>query len=328
MNSFKDELAPLNRNDNNNNRISSVDTKTTTRGSSNRDNDKSKKTTSFTVFPTAIVYGLLLLLFVTVIYKFDYRALFGASDLNNSDVVVDTDLIHGRFDETDKFSFSSLINTKYGNIGNTRLEKKSRCPLPICSQPGSVGKPLPANIRLVGAVNDFYNGAKQYGNKIICWDTSKVVDMSYAFQRRSNFNQPIGCWDTSNAENMFGMFDGATSFNGDINNWNTERVNNMIVMFNEATNFNGDINKWNTERVVLMNQMFTDATSFNRDINDWNTERVGNMPGMFEDATSFNQNLCSWNFENVNSVTDMFIGSGCSFKKKDPRDGLFACQKC
>lgn len=43
------------------------------------------------------------------------------------------------------------------------------------------------------------------------WDVSNVKDMSYMFNKCSEFNQPLNSWDVSNVENMEYIFAGCES---------------------------------------------------------------------------------------------------------------------
>jgi len=72
------------------------------------------------------------------------------------------------------------------------------------------------------------------GQKLNCFNTSKVTDMSYLFNAYNNdifedFNEDISCWDTSGVTDMAYMFAGASKFNNDISSWDTSGVTYMYV---------------------------------------------------------------------------------------------------
>ena len=56
------------------------------------------------------------------------------------------------------------------------------------------------------------------------WDTSKVTDMSYLFQRLGAFNEDIGNWDVSSVTSMRYMFEYADEFDKDLTCWNVNSV--------------------------------------------------------------------------------------------------------
>ena len=51
------------------------------------------------------------------------------------------------------------------------------------------------------------------------WDVSRVTDMSFLFQGKTQFNVDISQWEMSQVTDARGMFDGASSFYQDIRGW-------------------------------------------------------------------------------------------------------------
>jgi len=110
-------------------------------------------------------------------------------------------------------------------------------------------------------VNIFRKGQ---GDKLNCFDTSKVTDMSYLFDIDNNkifeyFNEDISCWDTSGVTNMRAMFYEASSFNGDISSWDTSGVIDMNNMFYGASLFGKRVCNWNVNQVSYSTLMFTNS---------------------------------------------------------------------
>ena len=126
------------------------------------------------------------------------------------------------------------------------------------------------------------------------WDTSNVVNMSYAFEKASAFNQDIGGWDTSGVTSMKFVFNDALSFNQDISSWNTSKVTDMRSMFSDTGAFNSDIGGWDTSNVTNMNAMFYSTHAFNQDIGGWDVANVSDMDAMFKSSFVFNQDLSGW----------------------------------
>ena len=51
------------------------------------------------------------------------------------------------------------------------------------------------------------------------WDVSRVTDMSFLFQGKTQFNVDISQWEMSQVTDARGMFEGAASFYQDISGW-------------------------------------------------------------------------------------------------------------
>jgi surface protein len=124
---------------------------------------------------------------------------------------------------------------------------------------GGCGAVFPNDVVLFrGAVNLYLNSDLMYPDSakvtfgiMNCWDVSgAITDMSFLFENKNFFNEPIRCWDVSRVTNMEGMFSNANSFNQTISNWNVAKVNNMRSMFTFATRFNQAIGNWNVASVT------------------------------------------------------------------------------
>ena len=115
---------------------------------------------------------------------------------------------------------------------------------------------------------------------------------------------------TSGIMDMSYLFDGKTDFNQDISSWDVSQVVNMEKMFNNANSFNQDISKWDVSSVTNMYSMFFNAQVFNHDVSDWQVGAVTNMGAMFNSATEFNQDLSNWNFSSVTGTNNMLDDSG------------------
>lgn len=121
-------------------------------------------------------------------------------------------------------------------------------------------------------------------------DTSKITKMTRIFYGDDEFDGDISEWDTSSVVDMSYAF-GLSVFNGDISNWNTANVIHMDGTFANSK-FKGDISQWNTKNVLYMNGLFCNA-EFNGDISQWDFSNVVDANGMFE------QNLKRSSFSNI-----------------------------
>merc|ERR1719491_792603 len=155
------------------------------------------------------------------------------------------------------------------------------------------------------------------GQKLNCFNTSKVTDMSYLFDTDDNkifkdFNNDISSWDTSGVKDMEDMFAGASKFNNDISSWDTSGVTDMSWMFFKASKFNNDISSWDTSGVRDMTFMLFGASMFNGDISSWDTSGVEDMEAMFSGASLFGKRLCNWDTSVVTYSDNMFTNSRCT----------------
>jgi len=184
----------------------------------------------------------------------------------------------------------NLTIRQFGDIPLSRDGNQFYNLNPITIQPTTVPIILPNT-----SFQFLFDQCTTFNSDISGWDTSNVINMSYAFSGASQFNQPIGNWDTSAVTTMEYMFTLATNFNKPIGNWNTSAVTRMNSMFNAAANFNQPIGNWNTSAVTNMDYMFYNAFAFNQQISYsavsgpmWNTANVVSMNNMFFQAILFN----------------------------------------
>lgn len=106
------------------------------------------------------------------------------------------------------------------------------------------------------------------------WNTSKVTDMSHAFDSVSFTGLDLSDWDTSNVTNMSSML-ALNSSSQDLRGWDTSKVTKMDHMF-LAAGVNSNIAGWNTSKVTTMEQMFY-LSSVNPDMSDWNFASITDM---------------------------------------------------
>jgi hypothetical protein len=144
------------------------------------------------------------------------------------------------------------------------------------------------------------------GIKYLRWDTQNVTDMSYMFYNCESFNGDLGAWRFPEVEDMNNMFFGCVSFNGDVRGWRFPAVVDMNNMFSYATSFNGEVGQWDFPEVIDMGNMFSYATSFNGDVRGWRFPSVEDMSYMFRGATSFNGEVGQWDFPWVVTMRKMF----------------------
>ena len=164
------------------------------------------------------------------------------------------------------------------------------------------------NLSAMNSLQSMFRGCTSLTtiNNVNSWNTSTIINMSFAFQLATNFNQSLNSWNVTNVVNMASMFQNATSFNGDISNWNVSSVQNMAQMFNVASVFNQNIGGWVVSAVTTMQSMFAFATAFNQNIGGWDVGNVTDMGGMLAVAEAFNQNINGWDVGNVVSMSSMF----------------------
>ena len=144
-------------------------------------------------------------------------------------------------------------------------------------------------------------------------DTSNVTTMNRMFQSTGTASSVtsftltgLDNWDTSKVTDMYYMFNragyNATTWNiGDISDWDTGVVEDMSGMFYRAAfaapTFNLDLSGWNTSNVTIMQNMFNCsgyvATTWSiGDLSNWDTSKVTNMATMFNNAGSV---ATTWN---------------------------------
>ena len=159
---------------------------------------------------------------------------------------------------------------------------------------------------------EIYGATSGYGT-MPSWDTSKVTDMSQAFdsmppsyESRESFNADIAAWDVSNVTNMSGMFYNTEMFNADIRAWDVSNVTDMSSMFWKNKSFNADIGDWDVSSVTDMSSMFHRNYVFNADIGTWDVSNVTNFSGMFNNTEVFNKDISAWNVGKATDMSSMF----------------------
>ena len=133
-------------------------------------------------------------------------------------------------------------------------------------------------------------------------DTSKVVNMGYAFSRTA-FNQTIDSWDTGSVTTLkYTFYD--TPFNHDLRSWDTSQVTSLSNTFAYCSEFNGDVATWDVSSVTSMEVMFYD-NAFSHDLRSWDTSSVQNMYGFLREA-AFNSDISSWDTSSVTTLERTF----------------------
>ena len=139
------------------------------------------------------------------------------------------------------------------------------------------------------SMNSFFKGSSYYLNNLeelnlTDCDTSRVTDMSYAFD-----HVPVTLLD--------------------ISNWNVSNVTNMSYMFYYCTNLTSiNIKNWNVSNVTDMSYMFNYCTNLTTVIaTDLDAPSLGNTSYMFGNCQNLETlSITGWNAPSVNTVSDTF----------------------
>ena len=94
------------------------------------------------------------------------------------------------------------------------------------------------------------------------WDVSRVTDMSFLFQGKTQFNVDISQWEMSQVTNVQGMFHGAARFDQNIGQWEMSQVMDARGMFDGASSFLQDITGWTLASGADTTGMFTGADTW------------------------------------------------------------------
>jgi surface protein len=95
------------------------------------------------------------------------------------------------------------------------------------------------------------------------WDVSRVTDMSFLFQGKSQFNVDIGQWEMSQVTNVQGMFHGAARFDQNISQWEMSQVTDARGMFHGASRFRlAGVRAWTFADGANTTGMFTGALTW------------------------------------------------------------------
>lgn len=173
------------------------------------------------------------------------------------------------------------------------------------------------NTAKVRAMDNTFNGARQFNQSIDSWNTSEVRYMNGTFANAKLFNQPLNSWDTRNVTSLKNTFNGADVFNQPLTNWVTDKVTSTFGTFANTKAFNQDITRWNMAEVTEMRAMFQNATAFNQGIGAWNTLKLRDAGNMFNGAVGFNQSLANWKVTALENAENMFHGIELSLQNYD-----------
>ena len=113
----------------------------------------------------------------------------------------------------------------------------------------------------VVADRDMLDKARNNGEDMTKFCTSKINDMSNLFNSQVQFNQNIGNWDVRNVTDMNYMFQFAFAFNQDIGNWDVSNVTDMDYMFRSAEDFNKDLSGWCVKNITSIPPNFSTGSS-------------------------------------------------------------------
>lgn len=173
------------------------------------------------------------------------------------------------------------------------------------------------NTARVRAMDNTFNGARQFNQSIDSWNTSEVRYMNGTFANAKAFNQPLNSWDTRNVTSLKNTFNGADVFNQPLANWVTDKVTSTFGMFANTKAFNQDITGWNMATVTDMGAMFQNATAFNQPVGTWTTTKLRNTSNMFNGAVSFDRSLANWNVAALERAENMFHAVKLSLRHYD-----------
>ena len=95
------------------------------------------------------------------------------------------------------------------------------------------------------------------------WDVSRVTDMSFLFQGKTQFNVDIGQWEMSQVTDARGMFHGAARFDQNISQWEMSQVTDARGMFHGASGFRlAGVRAWTFADGANTTGMFTGAVTW------------------------------------------------------------------
>ena len=123
------------------------------------------------------------------------------------------------------------------------------------------------------------------------WDVSRVTDMSFLFQGKSQFNVDISQWEMSQVTDAQGMFEGAASFYRDISGWTLADNANTTGMFTGADTWlsrgyrtdgsyttDGPPGAWSVSGLCLENERVL-SELVRPACGGWQVQRPGRRPG-------------------------------------------------
>ena len=151
---------------------------------------------------------------------------------------------------------------------------------------------------------------------IVDFNTSNVIDMSYAFSDCKSLKSlsSISNWNTSKVENMEGMFENCINLEtiNDISNWNTLNVKNMNYMFCNCQKLTDitPLSNFNFSNVTKMNNIFAQCSNL-EDISNFpinNANKVKDISFMFYDCFKLEKLPTNFGFNE-----DPIINISCMF---------------
>lgn len=231
---------------------------------------------------------------------------------------------------TSGFDLTKLVNTGLPiligipNVGVVALEKVNNIMIlpSVWSQIIVVKDPTRENVeRAIKLLNDkqrLYSASSvtslkkfsREGNscigKFFMFDTSRITNMSYMFEKCVTFNQPVN-FDTRNVTEMTSMFDGCKVFNQPVIFSDTSKVVYMSMLFNGCTAFNQSVNI-NASSADTLFGLFAGCKSFNQPVIITNTSKVKDLSMMFNSCGEFNQplSLVNWDLSSATNMKNMF----------------------
>ena len=107
------------------------------------------------------------------------------------------------------------------------------CTNRVLTEVATCGSPFTDRAELKAAV-DACVGDRLCEMTMPYWDVSRVTDMSFLFQGKTQFNVDIGQWEMSQVTDAQGMFHGASSFYQNIKGWTLANNANTTGMFTGA----------------------------------------------------------------------------------------------
>ena len=147
------------------------------------------------------------------------------------------------------------------------------------------------------------------------FNTSKVTDMSYMFEKTENITNIIfgDYFLTRNVINMHYMFGDSTVSSLDLRQWDTESVTDMSQMFYNTRNITNIFmgNRFVTTNVINMYQMFDGSSVSELDLQYFDNQNVESIYGMFNNTTNLTNLVMGDSFvtSNVTNLGDMFNDS-------------------
>ena len=107
------------------------------------------------------------------------------------------------------------------------------CTNRVLTEVATCGSPFTDRAELKAAV-DACVGDRLCEMTMPYWDVSRVTDMSFLFQGKTQFNVNIGQWEMSQVTDAHGMFHDASSFYQNIKGWTLANNANTTGMFTGA----------------------------------------------------------------------------------------------